>query len=75
LAGADRVFTLLERGEVGVDAGGVAVSFQHGEDALRRADRGAMGLRGIDAEAEPHPLQFIRGHHRGLAALKYIDQG
>src|ERR1700719_3975268 len=73
--GADRVLALLESAEITLDAAGVAILLQCRQDLLRCADRGAMGLRGVDAEAEPHCLQFARRHHRRLAALEHVDQG
>ena len=33
-----------------------------------------MGLRGVDAEPEPHPLQLARPEHRRLAALEHVDE-
>ena len=34
-----------------------------------------MGLRRIDAEAETHRVEFLRRHHRRLAAFEDVDQG
>ncbi len=48
--GADGVFALLEGGEVGFDPGRMAIFLQGTQHALRGADRGAVGLRGVDPE-------------------------
>src|SRR5271163_4245460 len=68
-SGADRVFAVLEGGESGVDAGRVAIRLVCGQHLLRGADRGAMGLRRIDAQPETHHLELAGRHHRGLPAL------
>src|SRR5207302_5622448 len=60
--GADGVFALLESGELAFDAADVAVFLEGRQHPLRRADCGAMGLRGVDAEAKTHSLQLARRH-------------
>src|SRR5215470_16620270 len=72
--GADGVFALLEAGHVALDAAGVAVLFERRQHPLRRTDRGTMGLRRVDAEAEAHRLELARRYHRSLAAFEYIDK-
>lgn len=52
----------------------MTVFLQHGEHALGGADRGAVGLRRVDAEAEPHFLQLGGGLHRRLAAFEDVDK-
>src|SRR5215469_3469562 len=72
--GADGVFALLEAGHLALDAAGVAILSHRRQHPLRRADRGAMGLRRVDAEAEAHRLELARRYHRCLAAFEYIDK-
>ena len=71
---ADRVLALLKGGEIGFDPARVAIALQRRQYLLRGSDRGAVGLRRIDAEAKAHRLQFGRRHHRRLAALEDVDQ-
>src|SRR5579875_646702 len=75
LGGADRLLALLKGGELALDAARIAVLLQDRQHPLRGADRSALRLRGIDAEAKAHRLEFARRHHRRLAALEHIDQG
>src|SRR5512142_3002252 len=72
--GADGVLAFLKGREVGFDAARVAVLLHRLQYALGGADRGAVGLRGVDAKAEAHAFEFAGAEHRRLAALEDVDE-
>src|SRR6516162_476590 len=72
--GADGILAFLEGGEDTLDAGRVPVLSQCRQHLLRSADRGAVGLRRIDAEPKAHRPEFAGRHHRGLAAFEDVDE-
>src|SRR5947209_985547 len=73
--GADGILAFLEGGEIAFDAACITVFLKHGKHLLSGADRGAVGLRWINAETETHRFQLARRHHRRFAAFEHIYQG